>query len=132
MNIAYITMAVSIPLLLLVGCSEEKSVTHTLDCVLLSVVKVKSGNEVVFTRENAIKNGYTYHFVVYDNDEMIVNDTEVYVKEINASRSYALKLDDTIVSNMQFQFSESYDDVIFMIHKRNEQYTYDCTRVNNK
>ena len=126
MNIAYLMMAVSIPLLLLAGCSEEKRVTHTLDCVLHSVVKVKSGDEVVFTRENAIKNGYTYHFAVYDNDEMIVNDVDVYAKEMNASRSYTLKIDETIVSNMQFQFSESYDDVVFTLHNRNEQYTYDC------
>ena len=127
MNIPHLTMAISIPLLLLVGCSEEKKVIHTLGCVLHSVVKVKSGEEVVFTRENAIKNGYSYHFAVYDNDEMIVNDTDVYVKEIKASRSYVLKIDENIISNMQFQFSKSYDDVIFMIRKRNEQYTYDCT-----
>ena len=126
MYISHLAKVLSISLLLLVGCSEEKKVTHALDCVLHSVVKVKSGKEVVFTRENAIKNGYSYHFDIYGNGEMIVNDTDVYVKDINASRSYTLKLDQTIVSNMQFRFSESYDDVIFTLYKRNEQYTYDC------
>ena len=118
--------------LVFLGCSSSAKKEHELSCVLHSVIKVKSADEVVFTREGAIKNGYEYHFIIYDNGIMTVNDRDTYQQETNSTNTYSLLLDEHIVHDMQFQFTKTFDDVIFHLRKRNEQYTYDCVTVNQK
>ena len=114
------------------GCSDGIKIEHELHCVLHSVVKVKSGDEVVFKRKDAITNGYEYHFVVYDNGTMVGNDKDHYKLETNSTDTYSLLLDKHIVRNMQFVFTKSFDNVVFNLNKRGEQYTYNCVTVNQK
>ena len=115
-----------------IGCSNEVKIEHELHCVLHSVIKMQSKEEVVFKREDAIRNGYAYNLVVYDNDSMIVNGKDIYKLETNGTDTYSLLLDKHIVRNMQFVFTKSFDDVVFYLNKRGEQYTYNCVAVNQK
>ena len=114
------------------GCSDAAIKEHELTCVLHSVVEVKSGDEVVFKRKDAITNGYEYHFVVYDNGMTVVNDKDHYKLETNSTDTYSLLLDKRIVRNMQFVVTKLFDDVVFNLNNRGEQYTYDCVTVNQK
>ena len=110
------------------GCSHEHKVEHTLDCVLKSVVYTETGKEVVFKREDAIRNGYAYHFKVYDNGKVIVNDTDSYVKDKNIERSYSLEIADKVDENMKFQFTKAFDDVRFVLVEMKQEYTYSCSK----
>ena len=114
------------------GCSDEVKIEHELHCVLHSVIKIQSSEEVIFKREDAIHNGYAYDLVVYDNGLMVVNDKDSYKLETNSTVTYSLFSDQDIVRNMQFVFTKSFDDVVFNLNKRGEQYTYDCVTVNQK
>ena len=43
------------------GCTQEYKQEHALECVIKSVVNHTTGGTVVFTREDAVKNGYEYY-----------------------------------------------------------------------
>ena len=124
--------AIFLTALLFLGCSSPAKKEHELKCVLHSVIKIDSGNEVVFNKSVAITNGYQYHFIIYDNGTMLVNGKDHYQQEINSTNTYSLLLGKHIVRNMQFQFTKAFDDVVFNLHKVGEQYTYDCETVNDK
>ena len=106
---------------------KEQRTVHELDCVLKSVIKNKIGQEVEFKREDAIKNGFEYHFNIYSNGRMIVNGTDVYIKDADTNRSYSLQGHTKINPNMKFQFNEKFDDVIFLIIDEEIEYHYVCT-----
>jgi hypothetical protein len=114
-------------LLLISGCAQEHKVEHTLDCVLKSVVYTETGKEVVFKREDAIRNGFEYSFRIYDDGTVVVNDVDVYVKDKNIERSYSLKIADSVDKNMKFQFTKAFDDVRFVLVKKRQEYTYSCS-----
>ena len=109
------------------GCTQEHKVEHTLDCVLGSVLYTKTGKVVDFKREDAIKNGYEYHFLVYDDGIVVVNDADTYVKDKSIERSYSLQRENRVDTNMKFQFTKEFDDVKFLLVKRDEEFHYDCT-----
>ena len=114
-------------LLLMSGCAQEHKVEHTLNCVLKSVVYTETGKEVVFKREDAIRNGFEYSFCVYDDGTVVVNETDVYVKDKNVERSYSLKIAEKVDKDMKFQFTKAYDDVRFVLVKKRQEYTYSCS-----
>ena len=121
-------LTLSVLLLLLIsGCAQEHKVEHTLNCVLKSVVYIDTGKEVVFKREDAIRNGFEYSFRIYDDGTVVVNDVDVYVKDKNIERSYSLKIADSVDKNMKFQFTKAYDDVRFVLVKKRQEYTYSCS-----
>ena len=116
-------------LLLISGCAQEHKVEHSLNCVLKSVVYTETGKEVVFKREDAIKNGYEYFFRVYGDGIVVVNDVDVYVKDKHIERSYSLKIVDSVNENMKFQFTKEFDDVRFVLVKKHQEYTYSCSNI---
>ena len=118
--------------LLFLGCSSPMKKEHELNCILHSVVKIKSSDEIIFKREDVISNGYEYHFVIYDNGTMMVNDKDRYKKETNNTNAYSLLLNEHIMHDMQFKFTKTFDGVVFNLNNRGEQYTYDCVTVNQK
>ncbi|MDA3945841.1 MAG: hypothetical protein PF439_04070 [Helicobacteraceae bacterium] len=109
------------------GCTKEDKIVHTLDCIIDSVVYVETGRTVTLTKEDAVKNGFEYHFKVYNNDTVLVNDADTYVKDDNMERSYSLQREKNIDANMKFQFSKPFDDVKFLIVNKNMEYTYTCS-----
>ena len=119
----YVTVMITI----FTGCAQERKIEHSLDCVLKSVVYTETGKEVTFKREDAIKNGFVYYFRVYDNGTVVVNETDVYVKDKNIERSYSLKIAEKIDEDMKFQFTKAYDDVRFVLVKMKQEYTDSCS-----
>ena len=118
---------VTVMIVIFTGCGQERKVEHSLDCVLKSVVYNETGKEVTFKREDAIRNGYEYYFRLYDDGTVVVNETDVYVKDKNIDRSYSLKIAEKVDENMKFQFTEAYDDVRFILVKKRQEYTYTCS-----
>ena len=123
---------VSAFLLLLSGCSGEKTVEHTLSCLLESVIEHKTDKVMTFKKEDVIKNGFVYNFYIYA-DKIAVensNDTtygkDIYFKDQQLERSYSLQREDGIDTNMKFVFSKNYDDVEFHILDKKITYTYSC------
>ncbi len=114
--------------MLLSGCSQEHKVEHTLDCVVSSVVYKKTGRVINFKHEDAIKNGFVYHLRIYDDGLLIVNEADVYVKDKNNEKSFSLQRENRVDTDMKFQFSAAYDDVIFLLLNKDEEYHYVCTQ----
>ena len=119
-------------LLLMSGCSQEHKEEHSLDCVLKSVVYIETGKEVTFKREDAIRNGFEYYFKVYDDGIVIVNDTDVYIKDKDIQRSYSLLRTKKVDKNMKFQFSQAFNDVKFLIVDIKQEYRYNCSNVESR
>ncbi len=117
-------------LLLTVGCSSEHKVVHTLECVLSDVHNDEFNTTVSFTKEDAIKNGYSYSFKIYDDDTMVVNGMDVYKKDPRNPQTYFLTIEEKTLPHMQFQFTKDFDDVIFVLQTRGEQYGYKCEKGN--
>ncbi|MEN8146064.1 MAG: hypothetical protein ABFR02_00430 [Campylobacterota bacterium] len=108
------------------GCTEKPKEIHTLDCVLHSVDNPVLGEEVVFEREYAIKNGYVYHFSIYDNGRLVVNNEGEYLKDMTRARTYQMFFNNKVLPNMEYTFNEDFSDVYFFIHKNGIKYSYDC------
>ena len=119
----YVTVMITI----FTGCSQERKIEHSLDCVLKSVVYTETGKEVTFKREDAIKNGFVYYFRLYDDGTLVVNENDVYVKDKNIERSYSLKIAGKVDEDMKFQFTKAFDDVRFVFIKKKQEYTYSCS-----
>ncbi len=113
-------------MLFIIGCTEKPKEIHTLDCILHSVVNPALGEEVVFKREYAIKNGYEYHFSIYNNGRLLVNNEGEYVEDVTKPRTYQMLFNNKVLPNMEYTFNENFDDVYFFIHKNSIKYTYDC------
>ena len=119
-------------LLFLVACSKEHKLQHNLQCTLNGVVNTESGKVVDFTKENAVKNGFVYDLVVFDDGTLVVNEKDLYRLDHNSTHSFSLILDNNRVENMKFKFNKQFDDVEFFLLKRHEKYTYSCVTVNTK
>ena len=112
--------------LIIIGCTGKPKEIHTLECFLHSVVNTTTGEEVVFEREYVIKNGYEYHFSIYDNGRLLVNNEGEYIKDVTKPRTYQMFLNNKVLPNMEYTFNENFNDVYFFIHKNGVKYTYDC------
>ena len=126
-------------IIFLMGCSSPAKKKHKLNCVLHSVlnisnnmndIQINSSEEVVFNREDAIGSGYEYNFVVYDKGIMIVNGMDTYIQDKNDFYTYSLRLNGNTIDYMQFQFTNSFNDVTFYLRNYGQKYTYDCEKVN--
>ena len=121
-------------LVLVSGCSQERDTKPGLECVLSGVVNNKTGKVVEFSRKDAIKSGFEYHFRFKNNDTVTVHSadraegTDIYVKDANSSRSYSLQREKKVDTNMKFQFNEAFDDVRFLIVEKGIEYTYTCSQ----
>ena len=115
-------------IILISGCTQERKVEYTLGCVVSSVLYTKTGNIVNFKREDAIKNGYVYKFLIYNDGIVVVNGVDTYVKDKNIERSYSLQRENRVDTNMKFQFTQEFDDVKFLLVKRDEEFHYDCIK----
>ena len=114
-------------LLFLSGCTREHEVVYQLDCVINSVVHMDTEKVFKMEREYAIRNGFEYHFKVYNDGVVVVNDADVYVKDEKMERSYSLQREKRVDKNMKFQFTKAYDDVRFVLVKKKREYTYNCS-----
>ena len=113
-----ISLASLIVIMLLSGCTQEHEIVHKLDCVISSVVYTDTGRVVKLNREDAIRNGFEYHFKVYSDDIVVVNDADIYVKDAKIERSYSLQREKRVDENMKFKFTKEFDDVKFLIVKK--------------
>lgn len=111
---------------IITGCLNKPKEIHTLECLLHSVVNTTTGEEVVFVPEYVIKNGYVYHFSIYENGRLLVNNEGEYIEDVTNPRTYQMFFNNKLVPNMEYTFNEQYDDVYFFIHKNGVKYTYDC------
>ncbi|WP_373032466.1 hypothetical protein [Sulfurovum sp.] len=122
-------VAVSVLVLLFFsGCSQEAETVHKLDCILNGVIYNKTGKVVSFTREDAIKNGYEYYFRIQNDGTLIVNDADIYIKDIGIEKSYSLQRETKVDKNMKFTFNEAFDDVRFLIVNKEIEYSYTCSQ----
>ena len=111
---------------IIIGCTEKPKEIHTLDCILHSVVNSTIGEEVVFKPEHAIKNGYVYHFSIYDNGRLVVNNEGEYAKDVTRARTYQMLFNNKVLPNMEYTFNKDFSEVYFFIHKNSIKYNYDC------
>ncbi len=112
----------------LFGCQDNPVKVATLDCIVKRVMYTESDRETVFKKEDAIRNGFIYHFDVYDNDILIVNQADRYIKDANSTVSYSLERETTIDTNMKFVFTKAFDNVRFLFLEKEIIYTYTCTK----
>ncbi|WP_373033645.1 hypothetical protein [Sulfurovum sp.] len=121
-------------LLMISGCSQESDSKPGLDCVLSGVVNGKTGKLVEFDRQDAIKSGFEYRFRFKRDKTVTVDSTDVnkgadvYVQDDNIIRSYSLQRETKVDTDMKFQFSESFDDVEFLIVSEETKYLFDCSQ----
>jgi len=114
--------------LFLSGCSGETEIRERLECIITEVSHPETGQVVRFKKEDAVRNGFVYHFRFLDDGIVVVNDADRYTVDTAGERSYSLLLEGKVIDYMKFRFNEAYDDATFLLVRENIEYHYDCTK----
>ncbi len=122
-------MISGMPLLLLAGCSLERTVESELECYVNAVVNAQTGVTTEISRQDAIKNNFIYHLVIESGGLLSVNDSEHYREvtlESDANRSFSVIHGDNINNDVQFCMTRSFDDVEFILRGEEITYRFEC------
>jgi len=114
--------------LFLSGCSRESEIRERLECVITEVAYTETGQVTRFKKEDAVRNGFVYHFRFLDDGTVVVNDADRYIPDAAGKRSYSLVMEEKVINYMKFRFNEAYDDVKFLLVRENIEYHYSCTK----